>query len=113
MFDLQVVVLMCCAIVFSGDHASVHAKTPKETGLYSNEDDVIILNKNDFKNLVYNKEEAWVIEFYSTWCGHCKRIAPTWKKFASDLKGNLLFRPLLSRRVCVTDVHRKLCDKRG
>lgn len=59
----------------------------KKEGLYSNLDDVIVLNKNNFAERVYGKSNVWVIEFYNSWCGHCIHFAPTWKKFASDIKG--------------------------
>ncbi|KAL3870288.1 hypothetical protein ACJMK2_038364 [Sinanodonta woodiana] len=56
--------------------------------LYSpTDDDVIILDVNNFEKLVLNSESAWIVEFYNSWCGHCINFAPTWKKLATDVKG--------------------------
>ena len=33
--------------------------------------------------------EAWLVEFYSSWCGHCVQFAPDYKKLAKDVKGEL------------------------
>ncbi|KAK7095392.1 hypothetical protein V1264_006805 [Littorina saxatilis] len=59
----------------------------KKEGLYSSQDDVIILNKNNMEDRVYGKSKVWMIEFYNSWCGHCIKFAPTWRQFASDLRG--------------------------
>lgn len=59
----------------------------KAIGLYSHDDDVIVLNHANFRDRVYGKSMVWMIEFYNSWCGHCIQFAPTWKNFASDLKG--------------------------
>lgn len=54
-------------------------------GLYTLHDNIEILTKNNFKSSLYNKKHAWLIEFYSSWCGHCKNFAPTWKEFATSV----------------------------
>ncbi|KAJ8039448.1 Sulfhydryl oxidase 1 [Holothuria leucospilota] len=59
----------------------------KEAGLYKPlVDDVVILVENNFYQTVFMSEKAWIVELYSSWCGHCVHFAPTWKKFATDIK---------------------------
>ncbi|KAJ3661101.1 hypothetical protein Zmor_005517 [Zophobas morio] len=53
-------------------------------GLYLPDDDVEILNGNNFKKFVENSTNAWTIEFYASWCGYCQRFAPSWKEFATE-----------------------------
>ncbi|XP_067952030.1 protein disulfide-isomerase A6-like [Watersipora subatra] len=57
------------------------------SGLYSSSDDVIQLTENDFNRKVIQSDELWFVEFYAPWCGHCKNLAPEWKKAAKALKG--------------------------
>lgn len=33
---------------------------------------VIRLTSADFKKKVLDSDEAWLVEFYAPWCGHCK-----------------------------------------
>ncbi|XP_071529825.1 sulfhydryl oxidase 2-like isoform X2 [Panulirus ornatus] len=54
--------------------------------LYNSTDDVVILDYSNFTSTIYGTENAWVVEFYSSWCGHCIEFAPTWKLFAKDVK---------------------------
>jgi len=55
--------------------------------LYSAEDDVILLNVTSFNGTVLGTSNAWLVEFYSSWCGHCIRYAPFYKQLATDVKG--------------------------
>ncbi|XP_028295238.1 protein disulfide-isomerase A6 [Gouania willdenowi] len=55
--------------------------------LYSSSDDVIELTPSNFKREVIQSDSLWLVEFYAPWCGHCKSLAPEWKKVASALKG--------------------------
>uniref|UniRef100_A0A0G4HA07 Thioredoxin domain-containing protein n=1 Tax=Chromera velia CCMP2878 TaxID=1169474 RepID=A0A0G4HA07_9ALVE len=57
------------------------------TGLYSSKSPVQILSASDFKNKVINSDENWIVEFFASWCGHCKQLAPEYEKAAKALKG--------------------------
>ncbi|CAL5336368.1 unnamed protein product [Camellia sinensis] len=47
------------------------------------------LNSRNFDESVLKSKELWIVEFFAPWCGHCKRLAPEWKKAASNLKGKV------------------------
>ncbi|XP_066510082.1 sulfhydryl oxidase 2-like [Hoplias malabaricus] len=54
--------------------------------LYSEEDPVVILNSESLKQTLFNSSTAWLVQFYSSWCGHCIQYSPTWKALAGDVK---------------------------
>lgn len=45
---------------------------------------VISLNARNFDSSISDGSK-WLIEFYSPWCGHCKRFAPTYESVAMTL----------------------------
>lgn len=57
------------------------------TTLYSKTDDVVELTSSNFNTLVKNSNDVWLVEFYAPWCGHCKNLAPEYKKLAKAMKG--------------------------
>lgn len=47
------------------------------------------LNSRNFDELVLKSKDLWIVEFFAPWCGHCKKLAPEWKKAANNLKGKV------------------------
>lgn len=47
------------------------------------------LNSRNFDELVLKSKELWIVEFFAPWCGHCKKLAPEWKKAAGNLRGQV------------------------
>ena len=81
---IQVFIVILC--FYLAGSASNKPRKPRKP-LYSNEDDVVILTYENFTENVYSSESAWFVGFFSSWCGHCRRFAPTWKKLATEIKG--------------------------
>ena len=45
----------------------------------------IVLNEDNFDDLVTNNEFPWMVLFYAPWCGHCKKVKPDWFKLGEAL----------------------------
>ena len=59
--------------------------------LYKDTDPVVQMTVVDFKTTIVETANAWLIEFYSSWCGHCIDFAPTFIELANDVKGKSSF----------------------
>lgn len=55
--------------------------------LYTEDDPIVQLTSETIKEILHGKSNAWIVQFYSTWCGHCQRFAPVWKQFSTELAG--------------------------
>ncbi|VVD02520.1 protein disulfide-isomerase A6 homolog [Leptidea sinapis] len=61
----------------------------KKSSGSSDKSDVITLTDSNFKEMVLESEDLWLVEFYAPWCGHCKNLEPHWAKAATELKGKV------------------------
>lgn len=50
------------------------------------------LNYQAFLDNVLDSEDAWIIDFYAPWCGHCIQFAPDFEKAAKVSKETIWFR---------------------
>ena len=49
--------------------------------LYEPSDAVLqIASEKEFSDKVLKGKGLFMVEFYAPWCGHCKNLAPEWKK---------------------------------
>ncbi|XP_048394787.1 sulfhydryl oxidase 1 isoform X2 [Stegostoma tigrinum] len=77
-------------------------------GLYSPNDNIAVLDTDNFDRILYNCSNAWLVEFYASWCGHCVNFAPVWKALANDIKE---WRPAvrLAAVNCANSKNAKIC----
>lgn len=57
-----------------------------EQGLYSKSDHVTILTNKNFDRKIYGQRNAFIVQFYNSYCGHCRAFAPKFKSLAAELE---------------------------
>ncbi|XP_055456459.1 sulfhydryl oxidase 2 [Psammomys obesus] len=50
------------------------------------EDAVWLLDSGSVRSATSNSSAAWLVQFHSSWCGHCIGYAPTWRALAADVR---------------------------
>ena len=46
-----------------------------------------IIDSQSFQEKVLNAQNAVMVDFFATWCGPCKMLAPTIDELANELEG--------------------------
>lgn len=70
---------------------------------------VVILNSDNFDEIVLDETKDVLVEFYAPWCGHCKSLAPIYEKVAAAFRteGDVVIANLDA------DNHKDLAEKYG
>ena len=55
--------------------------------LYESAVGVVCFHGDEVTSAITTSGTSWLVEFYSSWCGHCQHFAPTWKELAKDIAG--------------------------
>ncbi|OBZ89041.1 Protein disulfide-isomerase tigA [Choanephora cucurbitarum] len=61
----------------------VKEKTSLSPRIKTARSDVTELNTKNFHEVALNPKKNVLVEFYASWCGHCKTLAPIYEKVAS------------------------------
>lgn len=90
-----------CLLLAAGLTAHLSAQTPVQDKAGPNEGKVIRMDKQMFLDNVfdyttgstdwkYKGEKPAVIDFYATWCGPCRIVAPLLKSLAKEYKDQII-----------------------
>lgn len=52
---------------------------------------VLDINTENYQSAIVDNDQPAIIDFWATWCPHCKRIAPVYEKLAGEYEGSLTF----------------------
>ncbi|KAI9477905.1 MAG: thioredoxin-like protein [Benjaminiella poitrasii] len=58
----------------------VHQKSGISPRIRAQKSDVVALDTKSFHEVVLNPKKHVFVEFYASWCGHCKNLAPIWER---------------------------------
>lgn len=94
----------------AGRHIDDGQSPQTDQGLYDSTDDVLVLNNATFTSSIFRQNHATIVEFYNSFCGFCRKYAPSWKAFAADV---IAWQSVVQVAAvnCAADENNNLCRK--
>lgn len=80
---------------------------------------MVHLTEQSYENEVNVKDTLVVIDFWASWCGPCKMLAPIFEKVAGDVtdvkfcKVNVDEEPELAKKFMISSIPTVICVKNG
>ncbi|KAI5711993.1 thioredoxin domain-containing protein 5 homolog [Diaphorina citri] len=71
---------------------------------------VVSLTSENFNDVI--KSGTVFIKFFAPWCGHCKRLAPTWEELGTKLLDNK-HGIVIAKVDCTQELSKDLCNQEG
>lgn len=59
--------------------------------LYKKSDPMVQFSNGTIIDGLTDSDKVWIVEFYSSWCGHCQMFAPKWVRLSYELKSKKIF----------------------
>lgn len=89
--------------------AGIETKKSVEENVIGHEPEagVLQLNGQNFEHGI--EKGTTLVKFYAPWCGHCKRMAPTWDELAEKFIGNT--RVKIAKVDCTLPESKELCSQ--
>lgn len=94
----------------------IEEKTASERKEASDEEDakveevaVLQLTGTSFNHGI--EKGVTIVKFFAPWCGHCKRLAPTWDELAGKFASSQLAK--VAKVDCTLDESKDLCNEQG
>jgi protein disulfide-isomerase-like protein len=81
--------ILCC--LFLSCHSQYWGAPQPVEEAHTADSHVVTLTDDNFHSEVIAKGEPMFVQFHAPWCGHCKRLMPTWDALALELLGETRF----------------------
>ena len=83
-----IVYIVGVLVLIEGRNVSaLPVEMPSQNSLYNSSDYVTILTVDNFYDTLVGQQNAWLVQFYSSYCGHCIAFAPLFKQIVKNISG--------------------------